>query len=277
MPDSECVRGVQARHGRDRVRQCARVGRADVDPREDQQRVLEPHAGQARRRRRERPVHEHREPRGDEERVAEDPEAVPRAVVEPEEEDPGEQEVARRSRRHSSPGRRPGSPRKTRCNELLPREAGHPLDVETTRARVRERLVPVRHHQHASALVGAERTPARPRAARSAVAPLANDCRRRVTVLIVRRVGSIAAMALVWLALAVSLVAVAVAATMTTRRGLDALPRLPSGSQRVTGEELESIERRTAADRSATSRPRSVPARLFGPPTQRLAAIARAA
>jgi hypothetical protein len=52
-------------------------------------------------------------------------------------------------------------------------------------------------------------------------------------------------MALVWLALAVSLVAVAVAATMSTRRGI-ALYRDAKRLSTVTGQELESIERRTA-------------------------------
>jgi hypothetical protein len=52
-------------------------------------------------------------------------------------------------------------------------------------------------------------------------------------------------MALVWLALAVSLVAVAVAATMTTRRGI-ALYRDAKRVGNVVGNELMSIERRTA-------------------------------
>jgi hypothetical protein len=64
-------------------------------------------------------------------------------------------------------------------------------------------------------------------------------------------------MAVVWLALAVSLVAVAVAVTMTTRRGI-ALYRDAKRLAGVTGDELTSIERRagdierhlTAAERS---------------------------
>jgi hypothetical protein len=75
-------------------------------------------------------------------------------------------------------------------------------------------------------------------------------------------------MALVWLALAVSLVAVAVAATMTTRRGL-ALYRDAKRLSAVAGDELMSIERRTgeiekhlAAAESSSADLRAATARL---------------
>src|SRR4029450_6925418 len=85
----------QARDRGDRVRERRRVRRPDVDVPDRLERVLDTEAlEQARRSGRELPVDQDGDPSGREEAVAEASIPVARAVVEPDEEDRGQDEMA---------------------------------------------------------------------------------------------------------------------------------------------------------------------------------------
>jgi hypothetical protein len=100
-------------------------------------------------------VHDHGQRRRHEECVAEEPEAVPGAVVEPYEEDAGQHEVPEEVEdvQHLE---QVGHLQKGALQRGFPREARDALEMQH-RAGVRECLGPVGHHQHAGTLVGANR------------------------------------------------------------------------------------------------------------------------
>ena len=163
----------------------------------------------------------------DQEGVAEGAEAVPRAAVQPDEEDPREEEVADEVEdveRLDHVGER----EERALQRLLPGDTEHLLDGLDP-ACVRERLSPVRLHRVPRDLVGGERTD-HDGDLRSGVTPRQNlpDARHRSHR---NTVASIVAMPLFWLALAVAIVAVIASAIYVTLKGREAF----RGAKKLNG------------------------------------------
>jgi hypothetical protein len=153
--DAERPPGVHRRKRRDGVRERSRAGRADVDPRETAERVLEPDPGEPRRRGRKAPVDGHRDRRREQEAVAKDAEAGPRAAVEPDEERGGEREVPREVERIERRDEA-GDAQRSVLERRLPREVGGTFPAGDL-ACVAERERPVRPEHAAGELVRADR------------------------------------------------------------------------------------------------------------------------